>query len=411
VRPVRTGSSARVRFSPIAREGLSSAVTVEAEVGLGEDAAGRWVPGNRCVLKVGPRADLAEEAQRYSQFVKFGVRLPHRVELLAECSTDALGAVCYSFAGGVFGKDVVSLDELLRDHSRVGPALQTIERLFDARRKEWYAVDAGRVAVVPYFRRTYNTNFRSCHERLDRSLSKLAGRFPSVRRYQPAREDSDGSVEIAGAKLVIPRISMFGGGSFVAGVQACLAHGDMHGGNVMVELGLADQDNGEEAGTEMDVLRVCLIDYRSAGPAPRCIDAAALDASMRLADAECIAGEANSNGAGAQSLSEAAMELALGVAAKRAEAELAIGRQVWGIASTKRTERHLGAEWQAVPSLLAQRMRENFVDLPVRDYLVAGLACGMRQMGFGLDPLARVRTLAWLSAQYTLLQATENGAS
>jgi CheY-like chemotaxis protein len=163
--------AAEVRFSAITREGLSAAVTLEAQVQLGLDASGAPVPGNRCVVKVGAREEIAEEARRYDQFVKFGVRLAHRVELLSHVAGDALAAICYSFAGGVFGTDVVTLDELLH-YDDDGLALATLEQLFDPGAKEWYGIDAGRLPVAPFFRDTYGTSFRDCYDRLDRSLTK-----------------------------------------------------------------------------------------------------------------------------------------------------------------------------------------------------------------------------------------------
>lgn len=67
-----------------------------------------------------------------------------------------------------------------------------------------------------------------------------------------------------------------GTGLFVSALPARLVHGDMYGGNVMIEV------------TRDGDVRPRLIDYRSVGPDPRAIDFAALDASLRLADVKAI---------------------------------------------------------------------------------------------------------------------------
>ena len=57
----------------------------------------------------------------------------------------------------------------------------------------------------------------------------------------------------------------------------------MHAGNVMLEV---SEDNDAPADKRVHLDRACLIDFRSAGPGPRTIDAVALEASVRLADSE-----------------------------------------------------------------------------------------------------------------------------
>ena len=255
VRGLADGGEIGVQLSPIGPEGLSSAITVEAKVILGEDAGGQPVTGSRCVLKVGPVSDIREEVDRYAQFVKYGVRLKQRVELLGHTYERALGAVCYSFAGGVFGSELLSLSKLLESPVDRDLAREAIAALFDVSSQNWYAVRCDKESALGYIARTYGTDFVACYRRLDDSLTKLQRKLRGAEfhelvggdvGYSRAGEDIDGSFEIGGRKLLIPRMNVLGAGKFVAAIPACLVHGDMHGSNVMLEL---ESTNGNGGGT------------------------------------------------------------------------------------------------------------------------------------------------------------------
>src|SRR6266511_3490728 len=43
-----------------------------------------------------------------------------------------------------------------------------------------------------------------------------------------------------------------------------------------------------DGGIDGDLRRLCLIDFRNSGAGPRCIDAIALESSIRLADSEAL---------------------------------------------------------------------------------------------------------------------------
>lgn len=397
-----------VRLAPIEREGLSPAVTVDADIGLGADEAGEPVVGNRCVIKVGPREEIAEEAERYRRYVKFGIRLKHRVEMLGHVQGDALGLLCYSFAGGVFGSDVAALDELLRDDERVDLALATFKTLFNPDSREWYSVNAGLRPLTDHFGEVYQLSFPNCLDRLDRSLQNLAGRFQTEVRYIPPTESTDGSFEIGGVSLTIPERSTFGRGPFVAGVRCCPIHGDMHGGNVLVEI---------DEGSARDIRRVCLIDYRSVGPGPRCLDAAMLQSSVRLADAERISAvridarkvaesHVDARHEDNRNLTDDELREGLAEAARRTLIEEASLRHAWDLGGDHRSQSE-GAAWKTASEYLLRRLRLNFPDLKSREYLATSLACAVRQLKSDLDPIQRVRTLAWASAVYRVMQ-TEN---
>ncbi|MGE5828685.1 MAG: phosphotransferase [Micromonosporaceae bacterium] len=147
--------------------------------------------------------------------MRFGVAMDHRVELLGYSEADALAGVCYSFAGGE-ALGLKTPDDLLADASNDGWRT-VIKEIFSPTASNWYAVRSDVSELRTHFR-----NELEIH--LDRCFG-LTSRCP-----------------------------------------ACLAHGDLHGGNVVVD--------------HLD--RAYFIDYRNAGVAPRLIDFAALQATARF---------------------------------------------------------------------------------------------------------------------------------
>ncbi len=253
--------------------GLSPSVVVEAVPQLGEDSAGQPVFGNRCMVKLGSRESTADEARRYDEQVRYGVRLESRVELLGFVGANHLAGICYSFAGGS-DSEVTSLDELVRDRFHdgsqsgkmdlavVAPALKAVDYLFGVDSRQWYGVSGPEMAPGIYFEQELGTNL------IDRT-TMLAGWAQSVAERSGGRwKGSSGKLNCYGAKLMIPTPELFGSALFTATVQSCLAHGDMHGGNIMLD----------ETG------RISLIDYAHSGFAPRAIDAAVLNGTFRLWD-------------------------------------------------------------------------------------------------------------------------------
>jgi CheY-like chemotaxis protein len=406
VRGLGDGAEIGIEFKPLGSEGLSSAITVEAQVSVGDDVEGRPVKGSRCVLKVGPVADICEEAARYAQFVKYGVRLRQRVELLGETRLHALGAVCYSFVGGVFGSELVSLSKLLHTPENQALAREAIASLCDASSRSWYAIQCSKQSALTYAKNTYHTDFAACFKRLDRGLNNLQRRLrvPEVQEslggfigYERADENVDGVLEIGGATLAIPRMNILGGGKFVAKIPACLVHGDMHGSNIMLEL---DDPDGNEP-LERMLRRVCLIDYRSAGPGPRATDFVTLQASLRLADAKLILAEVCGEPEPKQ-LSDEDLARAVVIAAKRTHAETRLLRVITG--GDAPDEDDLSSYWETLDFEITSSMSRNFTDLGIGEYLAASMPFSLRYFGYGIGDVARVRFLAWISAQYEAMR-------
>jgi CheY-like chemotaxis protein len=405
VRGLADGSSMRVQMNSLGAEGLSAAVAVEAKVILGDDVAGNPVTGSRCVLKIGPAADIREEVDRYNHFVKYGVRLRQRVELLGSAYQSSLGAVCYSFAGGVFGSELLSLTKLLESSEDRELARESIAALFDLSSQNWYAVRCDKQSSLDYIVNTYGTRFGACYQRLHESLNSLQRRLrkPELQSYlggfidyTKAEEDTDGQVELGGQKLTIPRRNILGGGKFVAPIPACLVHGDMHGSNVMLEL-----EGGDGGADRGHLRRICLIDYRSAGPGPRATDVLALQASLRLADAKeltvAVCGHTDSSKLTDQQCAEGVR-----AAAARQSQELKLLRAVE--APELDSEQGHRAHWELMDAEITAAMHKNFIDMSIVEYLSAALPFTLRYFGLSLGPIARVRFLAWVSAQLQILR-------
>ena len=399
------GSSVEVRLSPIRREGLSKAITVEAGVRIGLDDGGPQIPGSRCVLKLGPVEDIRSEEERYHHFVKHGVRLSQRVELLGFATDQALGAICYSFAGGVFGDSLSTFDQLLREPELHALARETVEKLFSLSTKNWYDVDWNpRVDAQTYMRNGYDAKIDdSYREILPGSLKRTVNRLGSQRAsFEMAQQTTDGMFKFEATKLTIPAANMMGLGAFLTELPSCLVHGDAHGGNVMIEL--SPLTNGG-AQPQEKLERVCLIDYGNAGPGPRSVDAVALEASVRLADAQAIEVEVTKGEE--RPLTDAEFVKAVRTVVSRLEVERTLLRECWADDGARPFEQLDGVSgegrWAVIAADIAYRARCNFKTLDLDEYLAMALPCALRQLGYDVSGLARLRLLTWITALYERL--------
>jgi CheY-like chemotaxis protein len=400
--PIEKGGQATVSFEPMRSDaGMSSAAVFEAEPRFGLEDRDLPVTGVECVVKVGARREIEEEAKRYDSFVRFGAHLSQRVELLSAAFEHSLGAICYSLVGAQ-DASVVAFDDALRDPDQEQLVMRTLKGLFSAENRSWYSVRVPKQAVTPFFRSTYSeTMVEDGYRHLDESLDTLSNRCKSIDAYRPARSDEDGSLRIGGVKLLIPRSDLFGRQAFSASGPACLIHGDMHGGNVLVERTPVDEPEAGEVGHRE---RVCLIDYRYSGPGPRCVDFAALETSIRHADADSILADACVD---AESPEENELDSALRVAARRHDPEIGLGMTLWDRKMGRRRPTTTKVEWQVFPSSIHFWAQQNFTDLTLEEYFATTIAAAIRQMSYDLEEVRRIRLLAWMSAQYQLLTASE----
>ncbi|MGH8897387.1 MAG: response regulator [Egibacteraceae bacterium] len=170
----RRSSEVSIELAPIDRHGLSAAIVVNANVHISLSRMDPPRSPHKTVLKIGPKGEILEEAARYQEFVRFGVELDERVELLGVGCRDSLGGIVYSFAGGVHRKDLLSLDEILVDDIISGNlevSRQVLERLFASR--HWYSLTAEPVRLGDYFAENYRTDLTRSASQGIKYLEKL----------------------------------------------------------------------------------------------------------------------------------------------------------------------------------------------------------------------------------------------
>jgi len=388
-------SRVHVDLTAMERRGLSAAVVANATVSVSFETLSTEGTGHKTVLKIGPKDDILEEAGRFFEYVRYGVELADRVELLAVAGADALGGLVYSFAGGTYKNELLSLDEMLVEDLRSGD-LQISKAAFEPfigrEKKIWYAVTCPSLDLGEYFQKNYSTDLkRSCHdgEGLLRKLTERWGAWPRLDRGQDAQQDVGQVLRTpGGTALELPDVSVLGWDQLAHNVEACLIHGDMHGGNVMIEC-------SRRVGTEARrFYRACLIDFRSSGPGPRCLDAVTLESSIRLADAVLL----NERFGAQNPPAEAAQADFAEYLARCLEAEIALYRFVFLGVGERPTER-----WAQLAAALLEQLIDCFngaVDL--REYLASSIRGSIRTLGFPLNDFARLRLSAWLAAQYVL---------
>ncbi|MEV6489771.1 response regulator [Actinoplanes sp. NPDC051633] len=388
-------SRVQVEISPMGRRGLSAAVVVNAHVRVTFETIATTASGHRTVLKVGPKRDIFDEAARFHEYVRYGIELSHRVELLGVTGADALGGLIYSFAGGSYNLDLLALDEVFVDELTSGDlevSSEALRSLFASR--DWYGTPCGYVDVGEYFETNFRTDLpRSCDEG-ERQLAELSETWTQWPRIVRA----DGSKGVAallegpdGTKLAVPDQSVLGWGWLADQVPGCLVHGDMHGGNVMLEC--SRESSGTREG-KWHYHRSCLIDFRNAGPGPRCIDAVCLESSIRLAEAEVMSKTVLR--AGSPPSADEQRELAQRMT-EHFEEELALYRAVFlGEGDVP------GSAWAGQCALVLRSMRDCFDDVALREYLTTSVRYTLRSLGFRLPDVARLRLLAWLAGQYQL---------
>ena len=385
----RRGSSIRVVLEPVHRSGLSSAIVVNAVVNVNPDSISA-IPGHKTVLKIGPYPDILEEASRYHEFVRFGVELDQRVEMLGDAAEDTLGALVYSFAGGLHRQGLASLDEVLQHDLRndeIHLSCDAIFRLFDS--KNWYNVVSKSQSVPAYFDENYRSDLmRSATEGWDRLRELPSGLTRNVRVEQTSAPGAVTSlrVTIPGTPpFDVPGPGVLGSGALLLRVPTCLVHGDMHGGNVMLE---SERSGGDPTD---DLKRVCLIDYRNSGFGPRCVDAVALESTIRLADSEATCRAVKEMGE--SYMPPRARTSAAAAMARRRPEELQLYRFAFGESPDKPEE-----PWALLALEVLLGVRKCFPDVTLKEYLATAILYAIRNLGYDVLPVARVRLCTWLSA-------------
>jgi CheY-like chemotaxis protein len=400
------GSAARksrvaVELTPMERRGLSAAVVVNARVSVTLDGLDTGTSGHKTVLKMGPKEDILEEAARFMEYVRYGVELAQRVELLGVARADALGGLVYSFAGGLYNHDLVSLDEVLVDDLDTGNIALSTEILGSLfRSTNWYSVPSAPTDVGEYFGNNYRTDLKRSWKEGAKHLLELDGSGGlAVRRLEEPRDRISMTVQSpAGPTVGVPDSSVLGWGSLLYNAKSCLVHGDMHGGNVLLETSMDEQSG---TSTVRRHHRTCLIDFKNSGPGPRCIDAVCLEASIRLAEAELLARSVQSKDGslGGGNPSPVADDVLT-----HFEDEKRLYKWVFN------KEGELpDSSWAKLCATVLQGLISSFEDVSLKEYLATSIRYSIRGLGFPLNEISRLRIVTWLGAQFELAREFENG--
>lgn len=272
---VNDETNVKIQLSKI-HQGLSAARVIEALPHLGSDALGRTVLGNRCVVKLGRRKAVEHEIESFRSFVRFGVALDSRVELLGTATADNLAAACYSFAGGndeaadsLDGVVTLNGDQAGFTQEGAASAINVVDRLFDDSSKRWYDVVGPASEVGLYFEKELRSKFDERIDLISRWARSIAAE--SGGQYDQARS----TLRVGDNVISVPDLKSIALGATQRPLPTCLVHGDLHGGNILLT----------KSG------RLCLIDFAHSGFGPRAIDPAVLHGSVRLWDTHDFPGE------------------------------------------------------------------------------------------------------------------------
>lgn len=355
--PTGSGGLARletvdtVELEPIS-EGWSRSVTLWCE------PLTRGRAGPRCVVKVGPLADTGEEVDRYKAFVRYGLGLNHRVELLSASYGDTVGAACYTHSAAR-GDAQHDLQALFNQEDPM--ALSALGNLFDPGSQFWIAAQSAGRDLAKFFQDEYGRKVDSLLRRLVSFIEKEEGMTLG---------GSGAALNWAGTELAVPRRDDFGHSAFSGAFTTCVVHGDLHGGNVLVT------DRGQPI----------LIDYRNMTRGPRALDFASLEVSVRMARPTL----AELDAAGPAEV----------LARERAMWAASWGPAAGGSVALPATagETAPAPYWEQVSGLLRQQAARNFDDITELEYAATALLRTLRVFGaFAPQDDHRRRLLIYLA--------------
>jgi CheY-like chemotaxis protein len=301
--------------------------------------------GPRCVVKIGPRSDAEQEIQRYRSYVRYGVALRYRVELLDHVLGDTVGAVCYSYGSG-HSKVTASLQQMFDDEQ--DEAIQCLEILYDAKEKHLLADVTRANDLVLFFRREYGRDLLQLVKQLRRFVEN---------QKDLSLVDGGRGVKWRDEVFAIPKPEEFGSGRYTGPYLACVVHGDLHGGNVLV----ADQ------------AQAVLIDYRNMTRGPRLLDFASLETSLRMLRTLVYRPQAEIFG------------------------DVELERALWS-ATWDNQDSDFEPYWARVSFRLRALMRENFPDCGEWEYAATCLLRALRVFAASaVRDEHRMRLLIWIS--------------
>jgi hypothetical protein len=241
--------------------------------------------------------------------------------------------------------------------------------IFSPQTSRWYSVVSARNPIRPYFAHELGVELANCHGRLEEWVGRLL-RAGLVRR-------NGQQLWIADTLLILPEEATVAAGPLVSPTPTCLLHGDLHGGNVLVD----------------DRCRAHFIDYRNAGVGPRLLDLAALQATARFVHVEGLrppAGWPESFDAGL------ARDIAAFVGKER---KVLPQNGPCGDGARAKDSIRSRERWVEVVAELDRARLENFHDSEPAEALWTNFAYCLSLFRFvQMEWYRKVRLLAWLSA-------------
>ena len=337
-------------------EGWSRSVTMWCEPRSSRSGA-----GPRCVIKIGPQADTKQEVARYRAYVRYRLRLRHRVELLDWCIGDTIGAVCYSHHEAVEAEQI-DLQQLI---AREDPAASAcVKELFRPEAKQWLADESDEQDMARFFMKEYSRPMQE---------AVYAVRDFVSRHDELSLEHDGGGVRAGDVRLALPTSVELGSPLLTGPFKGCIVHGDLHGGNVLT------------AGGDHPVL----IDYRNMTRGPRLLDFASLEVSIRMTRGVCE-----------RSLDD--------LVHTDLPAEFAAWRHDWS------TEGENGSDtapyWRHLSTDVRQVARQNFPDATEREYAATCLLRALRVfMARAPEDKHRRRLLIWISMLTSVVSDEADG--
>lgn len=257
------------------------------------------------VLKLGRPEEMQTERDRFRNLVAFGFPLRSRVEFLGFSRRHTLAGLCYGFAGGILGDRVLSVRRDIANPGGPMRAQAAVRELFSSKNRFWY----GHRLKDQISQTTYITpsKRRPIDEMVDLVTVRVrqlpVGTTELVSKMTQANQEPEVTrLTIGSAKLVFPERNIAGSLLTRTPNPQTLVHGDLHLGNVLLELRHGDGEGVAQ------VQRTVLIDFANAGPGPRTEDLATLYADSAREMARQYADQSGStvdNGAIAARLSAA----------------------------------------------------------------------------------------------------------
>lgn len=217
----------RLIVSQLAADGRSGARVLQCTPCFGKHE------GTVCVVKLDSVSGIQREVQGFDSFVKFHRSSDRRVEMLSHVQLNAIGGVCYTFAGGA-NKKAVPLKNLLEQ--RDVRAITCIHSNYSPLTKDWYAgveyagADYDRQRQLSgFFQREHFDRVKKKHpEAPDEYLKIFQERLDAKIKIITDAIGAAGTVEIpllAGTDSANHSAMTF---------DNCVIHGDMNAGNMFV---------------------------------------------------------------------------------------------------------------------------------------------------------------------------------